>query len=362
MHVLVVNAGSATLKFKLVRVTGRELRIVAQGREELAQGHGRAVAHLLAGLPVSPDAVAHRCVHGGERFSALVPIDEAVVQDLEELIPLDPLHGGAALAGIVATLGLGVPLVAAFDTAFHRTVPNVARRYALPPFEGVHRYGFHGWSYLSVVERYAELTGKADPTLIVLHLGSGASAAAIRKGQSVDTSMGMSVLEGLVMGTRAGDLDPGVLLHLMRNGYNEERLTELLYRQSGLVGIAGDSDVRALLRRDDDEARLALEIFCYRVRKYIGAYLAVLEGAAEAIVFTGGIGEHSSVIRQQIAEPFGWAGLTLGEDGDWVREQRISADGSRLHAWVIPTREEEMIARATALLLQGPAVLEGGTT
>lgn len=362
MHVLVVNAGSATLKFKLVRVAGRELKIVAQGREELAQGHGRAVAHLLAGLPVRPDAVAHRCVHGGERFTSLVPVDEAVVRDLEDLIPLDPLHGGAALAGIIATFGLGVPLVAAFDTAFHSSIPDFARRYALPNLAGVHRYGFHGWSYLSIVERYTELTGTADPSLIVLHLGSGASAAAIRRGKSVDTSMGMSPLEGLVMGTRPGDLDPGVLLHLLRNGYNEERLAELLYRQSGLLGIAGDSDVRALLRRDDDDARLALEMFCYRVRKYIGAYLAVLEGAEEAIVFTGGVGEHSSVLRRQIAGPFGWAGLTLGEDGDWVREQRISTKASRLHAWVIPTREEEMIARATAVLLQGPAVLEGGST
>jgi acetate kinase len=362
MHVLVVNAGSATLKFKLVRVAGRELKIVAQGREELAQGHGRAVAHLLANLPVKPDAVAHRCVHGGERFTTLVPIDEKVVRDLEELIPLDPLHGGAALAGIVATLGLGVPLVAAFDTAYHSTVPDVARRYALPPMEGVHRYGFHGWSFLSVVERYTELTGKVDPSLIVLHLGSGASCSAILHGKSVDTSMGMSPLEGLVMGTRPGDLDPGVLLHLMRNGYDEQKLADLLYRQSGLFGIAGDSDVRALLRRDDDDARLALEMFCYRVRKYIGSYLAVLEGATEAIVFTGGVGEHSSVIRRQIAGPFGWAGLFLGEDGDWVREERISTDESRLHAWVIPTREEEMIARATAVLLQGPGVLEGGST
>jgi len=362
MHVLVVNAGSATLKFKLVRVAGGELKIVAQGRVELAQGHGRAVARLLAGLPVRPDAVAHRCVHGGERFTSVVPIDESVVRDLEELIPLDPLHGGAALAGIVATFGLGVPLVAAFDTAFHSTIPDAARRYALPAFAGVHRYGFHGWSYLSVVERYAELTGSTEPSLIVLHLGSGASAAAIREGKSVDTSMGMSPLEGLVMGTRPGDLDPGVLLHLLHNGYDEERLAELLYRQSGLLGIAGDSDVRALLRRDDDDARLALEIFCYRVRKYIGAYLAVLEGAAEAIVFTGGVGEHSSVIRRQIAEPFGWAGLRLAEDGDWVREQRISTEGSRLHAWVIPTREEEMIARATVELLQGPPVAAGGST
>jgi acetate kinase len=362
MHVLVVNAGSATLKFKLVRVAGAELTIVAQGREELAHGHGRAVAHLLARLPVRPDAVAHRCVHGGERFTSVVPVDEAVVRDLEELIPLDPLHGGAALAGIIATLGLGVPLVAAFDTAFHSTIPDVARRYALPDIAGIHRYGFHGWSYLSVVERYTELTGRTDPSLVVLHLGNGASAAAIRHGRSVDTSMGMSPLEGLVMGTRPGDLDPGVLLHLIRNGYTEERLAELLYRQSGLLGLAGDSDVRALLRREDDAARLALEIFCYRVRKYIGAYLAVLEGAAEAIVFTGGVGEHSSVIRRKIAEPFGWAGLTLGVDGDWVREQRISSEGSRLHAWVIPTREEEMIARATAELLQGPAAPAGGST
>ncbi len=352
MHVLVVNAGSASLKYKLVRVEGRELSVLAQGQEELSHGHGRAVAHLLGGLPTRPDAVAHRCVHGGDRFGAVTRIDDRVLRDLEELIPLDPLHGGAALAGIIATLGLGVPLVAAFDTAFHHTIPEFARRYALPPLPGVHRYGFHGWSYLGVVERYAELAGSPRPTLVVLHLGSGASAAAILRGHSVDTSMGMSPLDGLIMGTRPGDLDPGVLLHLLRRGYTEASLTELLYRQSGLYGIARESDLRTLLARQDDAARLALEMFCYRARKYVGAYLAALEGGAEAIVFTGGIGEHASIIRRRIAEPFGWAGLTLAEDGDWVREQRISTEDSRLHAWVIPTREEEMIARETVALLR----------
>lgn len=351
MHVLVINAGSATLKYKLVRVAGEALTIVAQGREELAAGHGRAVAHLLGTLPVAPDAVAHRCVHGGDRFGALAPITDAVLTDLEALVPLDPLHGEAALAGIRATRHLPVPNVAAFDTAFHRTLPPVATRYAVPASRVIHRYGFHGWSYLSVLERYTELTGRPDPTLIILHLGSGASAAAIREGRSVDTSMGLSPLEGLVMGTRPGDLDAGVLLELLREGHTEATLTDLLYRRSGLTALAGEADLRPLLARQDPEARLAIDLFCYRVRKYVGAYLAVLEGAAEAIVFTGGIGEHSSVIRGRIAAPFAWAGVALGEDGDWVREERISREESRLAVWVIPTREEELIARETARLL-----------
>lgn len=348
MHVLVVNAGSATLKYKLVHVSDPTVRVVAQGRVELAGGHGAAVTRLLGTLPVAPAVVAHRCVHGGDRFGALATITDQVLADLEALVPLDPLHGEAAIAGIRATRALGVPMVAAFDTAYHRTLPAVARRYAAPLPADLHRFGFHGWSYQSVVERYVELTNRQAPNLIVLHLGSGASAAVIRGGVSVDTSMGLSPLEGLVMGTRPGDLDPGVMLALLRQGHSEASLTDLLYRRSGLLALAGESDLRPLLARDDADARLAIDLFCYRVRKYVGAYLAVLEGTAEAIIFTGGIGEHASRVRRQVAEAFEWAGLVLGEDGDWVREERISAPGARLEAWVIPTREEELIAREAA--------------
>ena len=354
MRVLVINAGSATLKYKLVEVTGPALRILAHGRTELDGGYGEAVTTLLGRLPAEPEAVAHRCVHGGERFGALAAITDAVITELEALIPFDPLHGEAALAGIRAARHLPVPQVAAFDTAFHRTLPPVATRYAIPGDRQLHRYGFHGWSYQSIVERYAELTGTASPSLIVLHLGNGASAAAIRDGRSVDTSMGLSPLEGLVMGTRPGDLDPGIVLELLREGHTHESLTDLLYRRSGLCALAGVADLRPLLTRTDDAARLAVELFCYRVRKYVGAYLAVLEGRLDALVFTGGIGEHASSIRRRVVEPFGWAGLVLGEDGDWVREERISAPASRVGVWVIPTREEELIARETARRLEGP--------
>jgi acetate kinase len=352
MHVLVINAGSATLKYKLVQVNGDALRIVSEGREELDQGHGEAVTRLLGTLPARPDAVAHRWVHGGARFGDVALVTDTVLAELEALLPLNPLHGEATLAGILATRHLGVPVLVAFDTAFHDTLPPVARRYAVPAVHAVQRYGFHGWSYRSVMERYIELTGRLSPSLIVLHLGGGASAAAIRDGQSVDTSMGLSVLEGLVMGTRPGDIDAGVLLHLLRTGHTAATLTDLLYRHSGLQALAGESDVRQLLARRDADAEFAIELFCYRARKYVGAYLAVLEGRAEAIIFTGGIGEGSSVIRGRIATPFAWAGLVMGGDHDGVREGRISAAGSRLEAWVIPTREEELIAREAARLLR----------
>lgn len=351
MHVLVINAGSATLKYKLVQVNGDALRIVSEGREDLDQGHGEAVTRLLGTLPARPDAVAHRWVHGGDRFGDVALVTDAVLAELEALLPVNPLHGQATLAGLLATRHLGVPVVAAFDTAFHRTLPDVARRYAVPVEPGVHRYGFHGWSCRSVLERYVELTGRADPSLIVLHLGNGASATAIRDGQSVDTSMGHSVLEGLVMGTRPGDTDAGVLLHLLRTGHTVETLTDTLYRHSGLQALAGESDVRRLLERRDADAAFAIELFCYRARKYVGAYLAVLEGRAQALIFTGGIGEGSSLIRGRIATSFAWAGLAMGTDHDGVREGRISAAGSRLEAWVIPTREEELIAREAARLL-----------
>lgn len=353
MKVLVINAGSATLKYKLVQVANGGTSVLAQGGEELVAGHEAAVRHLLPRLPASPEAIAHRCVHGGDRFGAVAPLTDAVIAELERLTPLDPLHGEATLAGIRATASLELPVMVAFDTAFHQPLPAVAARYAVPTAAPVRRYGFHGWSFRSVMERYSELTGNPAPTLIVLHLGGGASAAAIRAGRSVDTSMGLSPLEGLVMATRPGDTDPGVLLQLLREGHTEASLTELLYRCSGLMALAGDGDLRRLLARDDEAARLAIELFCYRTRKYIGAYLAVLEGQAEAIVFTGGVGEHSSAIRRRIAGPLQWAGVELGEDHDSVQEGCISPVGTRLPVWVIPTREEELIAREVAQHLGG---------
>ena len=230
------------------------------------------------------------------------------------------------MEGIEATLGLGVPLVAAFDTAFHRTLPQRAWRYALPELPGVRRYGFHGWSHRSVTERYAALSGNPLPTIVTLHLGSGCSATAIQRGQSIDTSMGYTPLEGLVMGTRPGDLDPGILTHLLQQGMTLDRLRRLLHLESGLQGLAGSQDMRELLRRDDEKAVAALEIFCYRILKYVGAYLTIL-GGAEAIVFTGGIGENSPEIRRRICEGLSWVGLEMDGFRNARGEERISAEG-----------------------------------
>ena len=351
MHVLVINCGSATLKFKLFEAAGAELRVLAAQTVEIAGPHRSAVDRALASLPVRPDVIAHRVVHGGGRLPELARIDGPVLEILRELGPLAPLHNGPALQGVEATLGAGVPLIAALDSAFHQTLPPRAWRYALPDFPGVRRYGFHGWSHRFVTERYAELTGSPEPTIITLHLGSGCSAAAIQQGRSVDTSMGYSPLEGLVMGTRAGDLDPGILTHLLHEGYSLRDLEHLLNHQSGLKALAGTADMRELLRRSDEAAELALELFCYRIRKTAGAYLAVLEGA-EALVFTGAIGENAAEIRRRVCQPMGWAGLRLDPERNGRSELRISAEGSPLGAYAIPTDEEWLIARETVVLLR----------
>jgi acetate kinase len=351
MHVLVINCGSATLKFKLFEATGAELRVVAAQTVEIAGPYRGAVDRALTTLPVRPDVIAHRVVHGGGHLPELARIDAQVLGILRELSPLAPLHNGPALQGIEATLGAGVPLIAALDSAFHQTLPPRAWRYALPDFPGIRRYGFHGWSHRFVTERYAELTGSPEPTIITLHLGSGCSAAAIRQGRSVDTSMGYSPLEGLVMGTRAGDLDPGILTLLLREGSSLQDLERMLYQESGLKALAGTADMRELLRRTDQAAELALELFCYRIRKTVGAYLAALEGA-EALVFTGAIGENASEIRRRVCEPMGWAGLRLDPERNGRSELRISADGSPLGAYAIPTDEEGLIAREAVALLQ----------
>lgn len=349
-HLLVVNCGSATVKAKLYRLEAGRLGQIAAQSSAVGAGYREAVTRVLAALPIRPDAIAHRVVHGGDHLTDAILLTEAALGELREVASLAPLHNGPAVHGIEATLALGVPLVAAFDTAFHRTMPEVARRYALPATIGLRRHGFHGWSHRWVTERYADLAGSPEPTIITLHLGGGCSAAAIQRGVSVDTSMGYSPLEGLVMGTRPGDLDPGVITHLLQEGMPLERLVSLLNHESGLVGVGGSSDMRDLLRRDDPAAELAVELFCYRARKYIGAYLAAL-GGAEAVVFTGGIGERSPEIRRRICERLGWAGLTLHAERNVAGDGRISTDDSRLGAYVIPTDEEQLIAREAARVL-----------
>ncbi|HWA16075.1 MAG TPA: acetate/propionate family kinase [Gemmatimonadales bacterium] len=351
MVILVVNCGSSSLKWSLFRADGSTLtRIAGETRAVPARGYRDALLEVRRQLPTSPDLIAHRMVHGGTIDRELVLIDQAILEQLELATELAPLHNEPALQGIRLGMEIGVPQIVAFDSAFHRTMPEVAYRYAIPASIPVRRLGFHGWSHRHACEEYARLSGSSAPTIITLHLGSGCSATAIRLGESVDTSMGYSPLEGLVMGTRAGDLDPGVITYLLHQGVRMDQVDQILNRESGLVALAGTSDMRELLEREDPAARLAVDIFCYRARKYVGAYLAVLEGA-EALVFTGGIGERSAEIRRRICEPLGWAGITLDPQCNERSERRISAEGSRMAAWVIPAEEEQMIARVSLRFL-----------
>jgi acetate kinase len=334
--------------------------------------HGAAVRTVLEqvhGAGVRIDAVGHRVVHGGERFTGPTRIDDAAVAAIEELETLAPLHNAASLAGIRAARaalgGGGVPMVAVFDTAFHATLPERAARYALPDSlarrHRIRRYGFHGSSYRSVLARYAELAGTAPEraTLVALHLGNGCSAAAIKDGRSVDTSMGFTPLEGLVMGTRSGDLDPAIVAHLSRvERVPAEEVERWLNERSGLLGVSGTSrDMRELLAREaeDAAARLAVELFCYRAKKYVGAYLAAL-GGADAIVFTGGIGENAPPVRARICEGMEWCGIRLDPARNARAtgvEARISAEGTSPAVLVIPADEEAVIARDTVHCLKG---------
>lgn len=351
MRILVINCGSATLKYALYDSAPGHLHRLASATIAWDGGHTATVQRALASLPLPPDAIAHRVVHGGERFLGPVTIDDEVLRHLAELVPLAPLHNAVALEGIAATREIGVPLVAVFDTAFFANLPGRARRYAIPSAPGLRRYGFHGWSHRSITARCAALTGIADPTLISLHLGSGCSAAAILRGQPVDVSMGYSPLEGLVMGTRPGDIDPGVLLHLLQSGTAPADLQHMLNYESGLKALAGSADMRDLLARDDTPAREAIELFCYRIVKYVGAYLAALEGQVKTLVFTGGVGYGSPEIRRRVCEALGWTGLTLDADRNARGDELISRVGGGLAAFALPSDEEGAIAAEAARYL-----------
>jgi acetate kinase len=409
MNVLVLNVGSSSLKFQLVRTD--QDRLAHNTDEKLARGtierlggeavltlragsgavqkttanlrdHRAAVEYIVAWLVSADggvglggradiDAVGHRVVHGGERFTRSVQIDDEVLRGIEDTIDLAPLHNPANLRGIAAAravLGAGVPQVAVFDTAFHNTLPDHAYLYAIPyqlyRRYKIRRYGFHGTSHRYVAHRWRQLTGTdRDRTrLVTLHLGNGCSACAIVNGDSVDTSMGFTPLEGLVMGTRSGDIDPAVLDYLSgKEGLSLPEAEALLNKQSGLLGISGlTNDMRELLAEErehgDRRARLAIEIFAYRVRKYVGAYLAAI-GGADALVFAGGIGENSAEVRARICSGLEWMGLTLdaarNDEAVGGREGRISDGASRLAAWVIPTDEELLIARDTFRVVTG---------
>jgi acetate kinase len=375
-RILALNYGSSSLKFKLVDLAQRPTRTIARGTYGGTSGGVFGIDNVLsalaaAGVPTaSVDGVGHRVVHGGS-FGAPALVDDMVVAAIEEARALAPLHNAAALQGIRearAAFGPAMPMVAVFDTAFHRSMPDHAALYALPRAvaqrHGIRRYGFHGISHHYIALRYAEIVGKAPDavSLVTLHLGNGCSATAIGNGRSLDTSMGFTPLEGLMMGTRSGDLDPALVGYLQeRGGYSLADIDGLLNNASGLLGVSGASqDVRDLLRAEasgDADAHLALEMFCYRVRKYIGAYLAAL-GGAEAIVFTGGIGEHAAPLRARICRGLEWASLVLDaerNDAAVGAEARISTDGSRLQAYVVPTDEEVMIAREAAVCIERAA-------
>jgi len=305
--------------------------------------------------------VGHRVVHGGEKFREPAIIDDAALKAIEELVPLAPLHNPANVTGIKVMRELlpDVPQVAVFDTAFHQTMPARAFHYALPYdfylSYGVRRYGFHGTSHQYVAGEAARHLGRPSGTLnlITFHLGNGASAAAIERGKSIDTSMGLTPLEGLVMGTRCGDMDPAVHFYLARKtGRPFEEIESILNKESGLKGICGMNDMREIqqhAQEGDAQAELAIEMFCYRVRKYIGGYYAAL-GSVDAIVFTGGIGENSAVVRFKSCEGLSALGVTLDErrnnaDSGGIREIQAEKGGVRI--LVIPTNEEHEIARQT---------------
>jgi acetate kinase len=327
------------------------------------------LAGLGAGGPGRPDAVGHRVVHGGDRFVGPALIDDKVIEEIEALGELAPLHNLPALDAIRAAraiLGPSIPMVATFDTAFHRSLPERAARYAIPPElaekHRVYRYGFHGLAHRYMAERCAALSGRPidETKLITLQLGNGCSATAIDGGLSIDTSMGFTPLEGLVMGTRSGDIDPSVIGYLAcREGVAPEEVEHRLNTASGLQGISGRShDMRELLQaesRGDARAALAVETFCYRARKYVGAYLAAL-GGADALVFGGGIGENAPVVRSRICDGLEWCGLTLDPDRNertTGSERTISAEGSKVQAYVIAVDEEVVIARDTERCLRG---------
>ena len=308
-------------------------------------------------------AAGHRVVHGGLNFTKPVLVDAAVIRELEKLEPLAPLHQPHNLAAIRAIIkrSLDFPQVACFDTSFHRTQTEIEQIYAIPRKyieEGVRRYGFHGLSYeyiASVLSKYDE--GLAKGRVVVAHLGNGASMCAIRNGRSVASTMGFTAVGGLPMGTRCGAIDPGILLYLMdQHGMDARALENLIYKESGLLGVSGiSSDMRTLLASQDPHAKEAVDMFVYRISRELGSLVAAL-GGLDGIVFTGGIGENSDVIRARVCRDASWLGVELDEAANGARGPRISKRNSRISAWVIPTNEELMIAMHTKQLLDAKGI------
>jgi len=389
--ILVTNSGSSSIKFQLFAITGEEhLERLMKGQIEgiaarprlSAKDTGGALlidrsweaaevssvpaalakiieflrSHIGGSLPV---AVGHRVVHGGPDYSEPILIDKALVDRLERLCPLAPLHQAHNLAPIRAILERHpeVPQIACFDTAFHQGHPEVADHYAIPRRlhrEGIRRYGFHGLSYEYIAQRLAELAPQiAGARVVVAHLGSGASMCAISGGKSLDSTMGFTGLDGLPMGTRAGQIDPGVLLYLLsEKGMCAQELEHFLYRDCGLKGLSGISnDVRELLSSEDPDARFALDHFVYRIALFTGMLVSAM-GGIDAFVFTAGIGENAPAIRETVAQRLQWLGLELDAEANAAGEQLISSPRSRVACYVIPTDEELMIARHTLRVLR----------
>jgi len=409
MNVLVLNSGSSSLKFQVIATDlerikrheddricrgevegiGGEAIIRIQYRSQPAQTFTASLRDVPEALDyvvryIASDrsgvseinstadltAVGHRIVHGGELFTQSALIDDQVLKGIEDCIDLAPLHNANNILGILAArelFGKAVPQVAVFDTSFHHSLPEQAYLYAVPYHlyrrHRIRRYGFHGTSHRYVAFRYRALRGltREQTNIVTLHLGNGCSAAAIKAGYSVDTSMGMTPLEGLVMGTRSGDLDPAIVSVIARKeGLSASEVDSLLNTQSGLLGISGlTNDMRELQtelkEHDDRRVRLAIEIFCYRAKKYIGAFLAAM-GGADAVVFTGGIGENSPDVRARICAGIEWAGLHIdaAKNQEAVgREAKICTDDSKLLGYAIPTDEELLIARDTVRVILG---------
>ncbi|MBL8396202.1 MAG: acetate kinase [Candidatus Accumulibacter sp.] len=388
--ILVLNAGSSSLKFSIFEVAAdRDLHAVAVGQVEglgtaprlkARDGNGQRIAELQwSNSEVSNHAqalqqiasllrsrfhggilagVGHRVVHGGPDYSAPLLVSPQAMQQLETFIPLAPLHQPHNLAAIRAVQEVqpDLPQVACFDTAFHRTQDRVAQLYGLP-YEyyerGIRRYGFHGLSYEYIASSLPQIAPEiADGRVVVAHLGSGASMCAMHGGRSVGSSMGFTALDGLLMGTRPGNMDPGIVLYLLQQeGLSAKQIEDLLYKKSGLLGLSGiGNDMRVLLASDETRARLAIDHFVYRINRELGALAAVL-GGLDALVFTAGIGENSTRIRELVCRQAAWSGIELDSATNASGGPRISLAGSRTSAWVVPTNEELMIARHTRQLL-----------
>jgi acetate kinase len=391
--IIVINAGSSSLKFCIYSIADQELDLLARGQidglgtsphfrvknqagelladsaligEGKASGHPEAFAHLAQwvrehfGRAFEPIGVGHRIVHGGARFTAPTRISHQVLREIETLVPLAPLHLPPNLAAVkaVMTLNPDLPQVACFDTAFHEGRAKVTQRFGLPNelFEqGVRRWGFHGLSYEYIASQIPTVApALAGGRFIVAHLGSGASLCAMRHGRSVDTTMSFSTLDGLPMGTRCGNLDPGVLLYLLQRGMTAEQLQELLYKKSGLLGISGVSnDLRDLLKSDNPLAAEAIGYFVYRIIREIGSLTAAL-GGLDGLIFTAGIGENSALIRERVCQGLAWLNVAVDGGANQRGLGCISPAGQTPAVWVIPTDEERVIASHTCAILRKP--------